>query len=138
VGRHLVLFDGVCGLCNGLVQFVLPRDRDRTFDFAPLQSATGRTWLERFQRNPDNLETLVVVTDYRTDTPAVRTRADAALFVVRALRQPWRLLGILRMLPARVLDVGYNVIARRRYRWFGRYDACVLPPPEQRARFIDM
>jgi len=138
MGRHLVLYDGVCGLCNSLVQFVLPRDRGGAFDFASLQSATGRGWLERFGRNPDALDTFVVVVEYRGTAPAVRTRGDAALFVARELGLPWRLLGILRVLPRRLRDLGYDVIARRRYRLFGRYDACPLPPPEAKERFIDM
>ena len=137
-GRHLVLYDGVCGLCNGFVQFLLPRDRGHSFDYASLQSETGQAWLARFGKSPDSLDTVVVITDYRGSAPAMRARADAALFVVRALGQPWRSLAVLRVLPMRVLNLGYDLVARNRYRVFGRYDVCVLPRADEKDRFIDV
>jgi predicted DCC family thiol-disulfide oxidoreductase YuxK len=137
-GQHLVLYDGVCGLCNGLVQFVLPRDKAGTLDFASLQSGTGRSWLQRFGRDPDQLETFVVVTNYRGDAPGVLVKARAALFVARSLPQPWRLAVVAGVLPERLLNRVYDAIARRRYRVFGRSDTCVLPSPEQRGRIIDV
>jgi predicted DCC family thiol-disulfide oxidoreductase YuxK len=137
-GRHLVLYDGVCGLCNGIVQFVLPRDTARVFDFASLQSETGRAWLSRFGRPADRLDTLVVVTDYAGSSPRMLTSAAAALLVARALRFPWRAFAIVGVLPSALLDVFYDAVARRRYRLFGRYDTCRLPPPEQKERFIDV
>lgn len=136
-GEHLVLYDGLCGLCHGSVQFILARD-PRVFHFAPLQSATGRSWLSRFGKDPDDLDTFVVITGHRGETPSMLTKADAALFVVRALGLPWRALGILRVLPRRILNACYDVVARRRYRVFGRYATCPIPSPEQRARFVDI
>ena len=79
-GVHLVLYDGVCGLCNSVCQFVLARDRRRAFDFASLQSLTGRAWLARFDRNPDDLDTVCLITDYRT-TPALHVKSAAALAI---------------------------------------------------------
>jgi predicted DCC family thiol-disulfide oxidoreductase YuxK len=137
-GQHLVLYDGVCGLCNAAVQFLLPRDRRQIFDYASLQSKTGQAWLARFGKNTDTLDTVVVVTDYRGSAPAMRSKADAALFVVRSLGQPWRSLALLRVLPKAVLNAGYDVVARRRYRVFGRYDACLLPRAQDKDRFIDL
>jgi predicted DCC family thiol-disulfide oxidoreductase YuxK len=138
LGHHLLLFDGVCGLCNGIVRFVLPRDRAAAFDFASLQSATGRSWLGRVGYNPDALDTLVVITDYRTDHAGVHVRSDAALSVARALARPWRALSVFRFIPRTLRDFCYDVIARRRYRLFGRYDSCPVPAPRHRARFIDL
>lgn len=137
-GQHLVLYDGVCGLCNAAVQFLLPRDRRQVFDYASLQSKTGQAWLARFGKNADTLDTVVVVTDHRGSTPALRSKADAALFVVRSLGQPWRSLALLRVLPNRVLTAGYDFVARHRYRVFGRYDVCLLPRAEEKDRFIDV
>lgn len=138
MARHLVLFDGVCGLCNRGVRFVLPRDRAPVFDFASLQSATGRSWLTRFGRDPDALDTFVVITDYHGDTPGIRVRSDAALFVTGALGQPWRTMAVFRLVPRAIRDFAYDLIARRRYRLFGRYDTCPLPAPDERQRFIDL
>jgi predicted DCC family thiol-disulfide oxidoreductase YuxK len=137
-GRHLVLYDGVCGLCHGVVQFVLPRDRAHAFDFASLQSATGRSWLSRFGRSADRLDTLVVITDYGGASPGVLIKAHAAIFVARALGFPWRALTIVRLLPTAVSNAVYDAVARRRYRVFGRYDTCPLPSPGQQERFLDI
>ena len=137
-GQHLVLYDGVCGLCNAAVQFLLPRDRGQIFDYASLQSKTGQAWLSRFGKDAGTLDTVVVITDYRGSAPALRSKADAALFVVSSLAHPWRSLASLRVLPNRLLNTGYDFVARHRYRFFGRYDVCVLPRAEDKDRFIDV
>ena len=137
-GQDLVLYDGVCGLCNTLVQFVLPRDEAGTFDFASLQSETGQAWLRRFEMPTDDLDTMMVVAGYRGDAPHAFTRARGILYVVKRLGLPWRTASVAGVLPDAILNRGYDIIARRRYRWFGRSDACILPTPEQRARIIDV
>lgn len=137
-GQHLVLYDGVCGLCNRLVQFLLPRDEAGLFDFASLQSETGRSWLTRFGRRADDLDTMVVITGYRGESPAVLTKAHAALFIASKLGQPWRAFSVVSILPEALLNAGYNLVARSRYRVFGRLDRCALPRPEQKHRFIDI
>lgn len=136
-GVHLVLYDGVCGLCNSVCQFVLARDRHREFDFASLQSPTGRAWLARFDRNPDDLDTVCLITDYRT-TPALHVKSAAALAIAARLPQPWAWLAIFRFLPRGVRDWLYDRVARRRYQWFGRYDACLIPGADVRQRFLDI
>ena len=136
-GRHLLLFDGVCALCNGIVQFVLARDRRRVFDFAPLQGPTARQLLGRFGADPTELDTLYIVRTYRSAAPSPLTRAQAALFLLQELGWPWKAGTILRILPGAWLDAGYNLIARNRYRVFGRYEQCSLPRPEDKDRFID-
>jgi predicted DCC family thiol-disulfide oxidoreductase YuxK len=136
-GTHLVLYDGVCGLCNRMLQFVLNHDRRGVFRFAPLQSATGRAIVERSGGDPDDLDSIYVVAGYGTPAARVITRSRAALFVAGALGWPWTLTRPLRLLPTVVLDWGYNLVARSRYRVFGRYDQCLLPRPEFRNRFIE-
>ena len=136
-GRHLLLYDGVCGLCDHLVQFVLARDPHGVFDFAPLQSATGRAAVAREGGDPDLLTSFYVVRDYRRGHARTLVKGRAALFVARALGWPWRAVALFGLLPTAVLDWGYDVVARYRYRVFGRFDQCLLPRPEQRKRFVD-
>jgi predicted DCC family thiol-disulfide oxidoreductase YuxK len=137
-GRHLILYDGVCGLCNKWVAQILPRDGKAQFHFASLQSALGRSLLSRFGRNPDVLDTIYVLVDYKTESPRILTRSSAALFVLARLDSPWRFLKIFEVLPTFILDAGYSLIARYRYRFFGRYDGCLMPSAEFASRFIDL
>lgn len=136
-GRHLLLYDGVCGLCDWLVQAVLAHDEGAVFDFAPLQSRVAGDLLAGFGADSGPLDTVYVVVDYRT-APALLSRGRAALYVLAALGWPWKAAGALRVLPASLLDWGYDLVARHRYRLFGKYDQCLLPRAEHRARFIDM
>jgi predicted DCC family thiol-disulfide oxidoreductase YuxK len=136
-GQHLLLYDGVCGLCDHLVQFVLTHDPGGRFDFAPLQSATGRQAVAREGGDPDALTSFYVVRDYQTAGARSLVKGRAALFVARTLGWPWRIAAAFAVLPTAVLDWGYDIVARYRYRVFGRFDQCVLPRPEQRKRFVD-
>lgn len=135
--RVLVLYDGVCGLCNRLNRFLLARDRRGIFDFAPLQSDTGRLWLTRAGRPGAPLETLVVVADYRSPSPRLLTRSDAVLALLHSLGGHWRAAAMLRAIPRPIRDTAYALVARHRYAIFGRFEACPLPPAEWRARFLD-
>ena len=137
-GRHLVLYDGVCGLCDRLVQGLLARDRAEVFDFASLQSSAAKAALRRYGCDPDALDTFYVVADYQTTTPRLLDKSRAALMVGSSLGWPWKAVAALGVLPRVLLDWAYDVVARHRYRVFGRYDHCVLVRPEHRARFIDV
>lgn len=134
----MVLYDGVCGLCNRLNNFVLPRDTQAVFDFASLQSAVGRSTLAGFGRNPEDLNTFYLVTNYRSESPALLSKASAALFVMKKLGDPWRWLGLFGIFPNALLDRAYDLTARYRYRFFGRYESCLMPSAEYRKRFIDL
>jgi predicted DCC family thiol-disulfide oxidoreductase YuxK len=136
-GSHLLLYDGVCGLCSRLVRFILAHDRGAVFNFAPLQSPLGHSLVAASGGNPDELTSLYVFADYRSDHPRVFTRSDAALFVAGELRWPWRLLRVFGILPKAFLDRAYNVVARTRYRIFGRLDSCLLPGAELKSRFLE-
>jgi predicted DCC family thiol-disulfide oxidoreductase YuxK len=135
--RHLLLYDGVCGLCNWLVQLVLARDRSGQFHFAALQSTQATAALAAFGARADTLDTVYVVERYRSPAPRLLSHGRAALFVFSRLGGPWRAVTVLGLLPSAVLDWGYRLIAQHRYRLFGRYDACPLPGPGVRQRFID-
>lgn len=136
-GAHLILYDGVCGLCSRLLQFLLRHDRRRVFSFASLQSAVGRSIVERSGGNPAELTSFYVVADYRTAASRVFTRSDAVLFVAGALGWPWKAAQVMRFVPSAIRDRAYDVVVRNRYRVFGRFDQCLVPSPEFRRRFID-
>jgi predicted DCC family thiol-disulfide oxidoreductase YuxK len=123
-GIHLALYDGACGLCNHIVQFVLAADHRAVFDFASLQSVAGRAIVERAGKNPDELNSFYVVANYRTPESQVITKGRAVLFVAGELGWPWKLATLMRALPTGVLDAAYDLVARNRYRIFGRRDQC--------------
>ena len=137
-GRHLILYDGVCGLCNRLNRFVLERDAVAVFQFASLQSRLGQSILRGYGRDPDKLETLYVVVNYGSESAVLLSKSRAALFVLKTLGGPWRLAASLGVLPHRLLDWAYDLVARHRYRVFGRYENCLMPGPEYETRFIDV
>lgn len=128
----IVLFDGVCNLCTGGVQFILRRDPKKRFRFASLQSEIGQGFLRRFGIPPDELETMVLIAKDRA-----YSRSTAALKIVKGLRWPWPLLCILMIIPRPFLNLLYRFIARRRYRWFGKKETCWVPSPEWKSRFLD-
>src|SRR5215469_11512820 len=136
VGAHLVLYDGVCGLCSRLLQFLLRQDRHGVFRFSSLQSRVGQSIVERSGRNPAELTSFYVVADYQTAASRVFTRSDAALFVAGALSWPWKAARLMRFVPQAVRDRAYDIVARSRYCVFGGYDRCLVPSPEFRRRFI--
>jgi predicted DCC family thiol-disulfide oxidoreductase YuxK len=137
-GPHLILYDGVCGLCNRFNAFVLTHDKKAHFRFASLQSSTGQAHLRRMRRNPHVLDTFYVVMNYESGSGTSIERARAALFVLKTLGSPWSWAGILGVLPDSLLNFGYDSFARVRYRVFGKYDQCRMPSAEARERFIDV
>jgi predicted DCC family thiol-disulfide oxidoreductase YuxK len=136
-GVHLVLYDGVCGLCSRLLQFLLRHDHRCAFSFASLQSKTGKAIITRWGGNPDELTTFYVLADFQTPDARIFGKSAAALFVAGELGWPWKVLRLAGVLPSWLLDRVYDVIARSRYRVFGRYEQCLMPRPEFRSRFIE-
>ena len=138
-GRSLILYDGLCGMCDRFIQFVLPRDRQGIFFFAPLQSALATELLAQHGIVAANLDMICVVTDVGTASQRVSVRSSAVVKVLRSLGKGWRLLGsLLWLIPSPLRDMGYRAVAKVRYRIFGKHDSCPLPRPEDRARFIAM
>ena len=127
----IVLYDGVCGLCNRLVQFLVARDRRGRFRFAALQGETGQALLRRHGLRTDDFDSAVLV-----DGGRAHVRSAAVLRIVCGLGGAWRVFALATVLPTALLDAAYNVVARSRYGIFGRSGACLLPPPEIRARFL--
>ena len=126
-----VLFDGHCNLCSGSVKFIIRWDRHRRFHFASLQSEVGRRIVEQFGGNPADIETILLLEDGR-----LYDRSSAALRIARRLGFPLPLFSALLVVPAPLRDLVYRWIARNRYRWFGRTDACMVPTDELRSRFL--
>lgn len=131
----VILYDGVCGLCNGMVRFILPRDRRGVFRFAALQSDFAQRELERLGHRASSLDTFYVIESFGEPGETLSWKSRAALAVARGLGWWW--LGWLRLVPRGLSDRIYDVVARYRYAWFGRHTTCPLPQPEHRARFLD-
>lgn len=127
----LVIFDGVCNFCVGSVNFVLRHEAGDRLQFTPLQSGTGSRMVRDLGFDPADAKTFVLVDDGRA-----YVRSAAAIRVARYLRWPWRALAAIWIVPRPVRDWAYNVVASNRYRWFGRMDACMVPTPEIRRRFV--
>jgi predicted DCC family thiol-disulfide oxidoreductase YuxK len=134
----ILLYDGVCGLCNRLNQFVLRRDRHDRFRFASLQSPFAAKVLGRHGVSPDPLDTVYVVLDLEQPGEHLLARSDAILYVLGNLGWLWRVAASLgRALPRGLRDRLYDFVARRRYSVFGKLDACPLPRPGQAQKFLD-
>lgn len=133
----VLLYDGLCGFCDGVVQFVLRHDRRGALRFAPLQ---GEFAADVVGRHPElaEVDSLILV-EPAVDggEGVVRVHSDAALAVARAMGGVWATLGVFRLVPPLLRDGVYRFLARNRYRWFGRRDACRIPDPEVGARFLD-
>lgn len=129
----VILFDGYCNLCNGLVQFIIPRDKQRVFRFASLQGTFARELFNSKGMNTTNLhETLLLV-----EEDHIYTRSTAALRIFRRLKGAWPLLYAGIIIPRFLRDAVYKMVARYRYRWFGKKDSCPIPIPEQSDLFLD-
>jgi predicted DCC family thiol-disulfide oxidoreductase YuxK len=134
----ILLYDGVCGLCNRLVQFILHRDPTAIFRFASLQSPLAASILQRYNVNPTGLDTVYVIINHDAATETLLSRSDAVLFVLNQLGGTCRpAAAILLLIPSRLRDWTYNAIARNRYQLCGRHDACPLPTSATRDLFLD-
>jgi predicted DCC family thiol-disulfide oxidoreductase YuxK len=130
VNGPIIYFDGYCNLCDGFVRFLLARDRRARYRFTPLQGETARARLEdRFTGSP--VETVVLEEPKR-----FRVRSDAAIAILTGLGGVWRLAAVLRVIPRPLRDALYDYVARNRFRWYGRRDACRVPNAEERGRFL--
>lgn len=128
----IVLFDGVCNLCSGVVRFVVPRDSTGDLRFASLQSPVGQALLRRFDRPTDEFGSVVLV-----EGEDCYTKSTAALRVAHYLDAPWSWLWATRIVPRFLRDAVYDLVAATRYDVFGRTDRCTIPAPGVRERFLD-
>ncbi|WP_017811506.1 MULTISPECIES: thiol-disulfide oxidoreductase DCC family protein [Paenibacillus] len=132
-GEHpIVLVDGVCHFCQGATKFIIKRDPKGIFHFASIQSEVGQKLMQKGGLRTDTMDTFVLI-----EKGQFYTRSTAALRIARRLRYAWPLLYAFIVVPKMLRNSVYNLIARNRYRWFGKSDQCMLPTPEIRERFIE-
>lgn len=127
----IILFDGVCNFCNGSVNFIIERDKANYFKFAPLQSEIGQTLLDKHGIDKFETDSVILIEDEKA-----YTHSTAALRVARKLDGFWKYFYIFRFVPAFIRDFAYKLFAKYRYNLFGKQDACMMPTPEIRARFL--
>jgi predicted DCC family thiol-disulfide oxidoreductase YuxK len=134
----LVLYDGICGLCHGAVQFLLRRDHHDRFRFAALQTDFARQSLARHRHNPGEMETVCVLVNFGKPEEKLLVQSDAALHALVALGGIWNVLGsAARFLPRVLRDAAYGQLARHRYRIFGKRESCLWPDDATRHKFLD-
>jgi predicted DCC family thiol-disulfide oxidoreductase YuxK len=131
----VLLYDGVCGFCNKSIQTIITYDKKGSMKFAPLQSKLGQEIVAR--HDLQNIDSVVFV-DRSSGTERVFIRSKAALHIARYLGGWWKLLLVFYIVPRPLRDFCYELFAKYRYRFFGKYDSCMLPSPEIRARFVDL
>jgi predicted DCC family thiol-disulfide oxidoreductase YuxK len=127
--KAVVLFDGVCNFCDSSVQFIMKHDYKQKFQFASIQSEAGSQLVEQY--NLKQMDSVFVIADGKA-----YVKADAPLYIVRHFKMPWKLFIVFRILPKKVRNIGYDYIAKNRYKWFGKKETCRIPTQEERERFL--
>ena len=138
VSQPIVFYDGVCGLCNRLVQFLLKRDHNNRLRFAALQSRFASDLLTRHGAAADDLDTMYVVMDHGQPGERLLSRSDAMLHLLPQLGGLWRMAAVGRIIPRPLRNALYNLVARNRYRLFGKHESCMLPDPQHRSKFLEV
>ncbi|MBK7562390.1 MAG: thiol-disulfide oxidoreductase DCC family protein [Chitinophagaceae bacterium] len=128
----IILFDGVCNFCNYWVNFAIKRDRKKKLRFTPLQGETAKRLLPEYTINPTSLSSVILI-----DNGKAYTQSSAAIRICKHLNGGWKLFYGLIIIPKFVRDFFYNIIARNRYKWFGKKDQCMIPPADWKERFLD-
>ena len=131
--KKIILFDGVCNLCNGSVQFVIKRDKKDAFRYAAIQSEMGEQLIAERHIDTNQVDSIILI------EPGVAyfTKSDAALEIAGELGGLWKLTSIFKWIPKSIRDVIYDFVARNRYKWFGKQESCMIPTPELKAKFLD-
>jgi predicted DCC family thiol-disulfide oxidoreductase YuxK len=129
--KKIIIFDGVCNFCSFWVNFILDRDKKNIFLFAALQSEAAKSLLKKYQKNPDDINTFILITD-----EGLWDRSTAGLLVVKELGGIWKLLSVFILIPKFIRDPVYNIIAKNRYKFFGKSESCRIPTDDERDRFL--
>lgn len=134
--RKIVLYDGLCGMCDGTAQFLLRHDKKDAFRLAPQQGEAARRVLARHALDPAAIETICVIEGFETPQERVFTKSDATLRIAEGLGGIWKLALVGGLLPRFLRDAAYDLVARNRYRIFGRRAQCRIPSSEDREKFL--
>jgi len=129
--QSIILFDGVCNMCNGFVNFLIPRDKKNRFQFGSLQSDKVKELLKQYHYSTDDISTVILIENHQ-----LYSQSTAVLKIARKMSGGWSLLYTFIIIPKPVRDFLYNLIARNRYSLFGKKDSCMMPTPESKAKFI--
>ncbi len=130
--KFIILFDGVCNLCNSSVNFVIDRDKNDKFRFAALQSEEGRAELSKVEMNEEYLDSIVLIKNGK-----LYQKSTAALLIAKELSGLWPIMSAFLIIPNFLRNIIYDFIARNRYSWFGKQDECRIPSPELKSKFLD-
>jgi len=136
--KAIVLYDGVCGLCNRAVQFLLKRDRLDRLQFASLQSDLAAKVLNRHGMDPKGLDTVYAVLNYGEQNETLLAKGDAFLFFAGVVGGIWSVARVVKIIPRPVRNWLYDFVARHRYQVFGKSESCMLPDPKQRHKFLEV
>ena len=128
----VILFDGVCNFCNYWVNFAIKRDPEKKLKFTTLQGETAKQVLPKYNINPTSLSSVIFI-----DNGNAYTQSSASIRICKYLNGGWKLFYGLMIIPKFIRDFFYNIIARNRYKWFGKKESCMVPTPELRERFLD-
>ena len=131
--KQLILFDGVCNLCNSSVLYVIKRDKNDKFLFAPLQSEIGKNILNKFQIDTDKTDSILL---YNPNKNSLTQKSSAALHIAKKLGFPTNALSVFLIVPTFISNWVYDYVAKNRYKWYGKKDVCMIPTPELQSKFI--
>ena len=132
--KRLILFDGVCNLCNSSVLYVIKRDKKNKFLFAPLQSEVSKQIIHNFDINTFQVDSIIL---YEPEKEKIHYKSTAALKIASQLGFPTYVLAIFLVIPAFIRNWVYDFIAKNRYKWYGKKDACMIPTPELKSKFLE-
>jgi len=131
--KKIILFDGVCNLCNSAIQFVIKHDKKNIYKFAALQSDVAKLLLNERGIDSSQIDSIILI----DPNIAYYTKSAAALEIGKSFGGGWRLLGVFRWVPKPIRDWVYDLVAKNRYSWFGKQNECMIPSPELKAKFLD-
>lgn len=129
--KYIILFDGICNFCSSSVNFVIDHDKHDRFRFAALQSDEGIKLQQKFNIDHENIESIILI-----DANRYYKKSSAALNIARFIGFPYNIIYPLIIVPPFIRNIFYNIIAKYRYKWFGKKDACRIPTPEERTKFL--
>ncbi len=130
--KKIILFDGVCNLCNGAIQFIIKRDTNNIFLFSPLQSETGQKLLNERKIDSKNIDSIILI----EPSIAYYIKSNAALEIAKQLNSPWKHIHLFKVFPQGFRDFVYDFIAKNRYNWYGKKEQCMVPTAELKAKFL--